>query len=237
MTPEADATYSGRDNLEAMKQATRYNRFLVDLVLRHASGERVLDHGAGAGTFARPVSEAGAAVLCMEPDDSLRAALARDGFEVASDLSEVADASVDSAYTLNVLEHIGDDRAALAELFRCLKPGGQLFVYVPAFNVLFSQMDRHVGHYRRYRRTTLLELLREVGFEAGNAAYVDSLGFFATLAYKLLGNRSGSISAGNVSLYDGYVFPLSRAVDRIVAGSFGKNLASVATKPAISGPQ
>ena len=230
--PASETSYGGRDNLEAMKQATRYNDFLVSLVQENAVGSKVLDHGAGAGTFATPISSGGKSVLCMEPDDDLRAELAASGLDVAASLEDIATHSIDYAYTLNVLEHIDDDAGALNELYRCLRPGGRLFVYVPAFQVLFSQMDRHVGHFRRYRRTTLVQMLQGVGFDVGSARYVDSIGFLATLAYRLVGDRSGSVSPGQVSFYDSVIFPVSRVIDFLVAGSFGKNLAVVATKPA-----
>jgi SAM-dependent methyltransferase len=229
--PPSDTTYGGRDNLEAMKKATRYNDFLIDLIRKYFVGEQALDHGAGAGTFAVPVSKSGMQVLCMEPDDSLRAELAAAGLEVAASLEEIPTSSVDYAYTLNVLEHIEDDRAAILELYRCLKPGGRLLVYVPAFQILYSQMDTHVGHFRRYRRKPLRQLLRATGFEVSKAYYVDSLGFLATLAYKLVGDRSGSVSPASVAFYDSMIFPLSRVIDFLGFGSFGKNLTIVATKP------
>lgn len=103
-------------------------------------------------------------------------------------------------------------------------------MYVPAFQILYSQMDRHVGHFRRYRRKPLIHLLQTVGFEVNTAYYVDSLGFLATLVYKLVGDRSGSVSPGSVALYDSMIFPLSRIIDFLGVGSFGKNLAIVATK-------
>ena len=229
--PESSTSYGGRDNLEAMKKATRYNDFLVDLVRRNSTGNKVLDHGAGAGTFATPISKSGLQVVCMEPDNDLRAELAASGLEVAADLADIPTSSVDYAYTLNVLEHIEDDAASIAELYRCLKPGGRLLVYVPAFQVLYSQMDTHVGHFRRYRRKSLRQLLRTTGFDVGSAYYVDSLGFLATLVYKLVGDRSGSVSPGSVSLYDTVIFPISRVIDFLSFGSFGKNLTIVASKP------
>jgi len=105
-------------------------------------------------------------------------------------------------------------------------------VYVPAFQILYSQMDRHVGHFRRYRRKPLVNLLQTVGFDVSKAYYVDSLGFLATLVYKVVGDRSGSVNSRSVAFYDSIIFPLSRIVDFLAVGSFGKNLAVVATKPA-----
>ncbi len=103
-------------------------------------------------------------------------------------------------------------------------------MYVPAFQILYSQMDRHVGHFRRYRRKPVVNLLQTVGFDVSKAWYVDSLGFLATLVYKLVGDRSGSVSATSVAFYDSMIFPLSRIIDFLTVGSFGKNLAVVATK-------
>lgn len=228
----SETTYSGRDNLEAMKNATRYNDFLLGLIRKYSVGSRALDHGAGAGTFAVPINNGDMSVLCMEPDAGLRAELAQSGLDAAASLEDIADGSVDYAYTLNVLEHIKDDREAITDLYRCLKPGGRLLVYVPAFRILYSQMDDHVGHFRRYRRKPLVHLLRSVGFDVNKAYYVDSLGFLATLVYKLVGDRSGSVSSGSVAFYDSMIFPLSRIIDFLAVGSFGKNLAVVATKPA-----
>ena len=229
--PSFETTYSGRDNLEAMKNATRYNEFLIGLIRKNSVGDLALDHGAGAGTFAKPVSEANINVLCMEPDDTLRAELTDSGLDVAASLEEIPDGSVDYAYTLNVLEHIEDDRKAIAGLYRCLKPGGRILVYVPAFQILYSQMDDHVGHFRRYRRKPLIQVLQSVGFEVSQGRYVDGLGFLATLVYKLVGDRSGSVSPGSVAFYDSLIFPISRVIDFLSVGSFGKNLAIVATKP------
>ena len=229
--PSSDTSYGGRDNLEAMKRATRYNDFLIRLIQENSVGSQALDRGAGAGTFAKPISAGGTNVLCMEPDNDLRAELAQSGLEVASSLEEISGGSIDYAYSLNVLEHIKDDHAAIVELYRCLKPGGRFLVYVPAFQVLYSQMDTHVGHFRRYRRKPLSQLLQTVGFDVSKAHYVDSLGFLATLVYKLVGDRSGSVSSGSVAFYDSVIFPLSRIIDFLGLGSFGKNLMVVATKP------
>ena len=129
-----------------------------------------------------------------------------------------------------MLEHIEDDSGALSVLHDRLKPGGRIIIYVPAFGVLFSSMDRLVGHHRRYRRRELSEKLRATGFAIESAYYVDSLGFFSALAYRLIGKETGVISPGAVKIYDRFLFPLSRLLDRLVLGSFGKNLVVVADR-------
>ena len=122
----------------------------------------------------------------------------------------------------------------VAEVYSRLKPGGVFYVYVPAFQVLFSSMDRKVGHFRRYTKGSLLPRLRSAGFEVRRARYADSLGFAASLAFKWFGNDRGDLSPGGLTLYDRAVFPVSRALDLVCGPFFGKNLAVTAVRPARS---
>jgi SAM-dependent methyltransferase len=61
-----------------------------------------------------------------------------------------ADASVDGLVALNLLEHLSDDVAALAEFARVLRPGGRAVVVVPAGPHLYDYYDNHLRHERRY---------------------------------------------------------------------------------------
>jgi SAM-dependent methyltransferase len=225
-------SYSGRENLEAMTHAKNYNDFLLKLIRDHAAGERVLDFGAGGGTFALPLSRQGWRVLCLEPDAQLRSQLSAAGLSTYADLDAVPPESFDAIYSLNVLEHVEDDRHVLRELSDRMKSGGRLLLYVPAFMLLFSPMDTKVGHFRRYRKRMLKDRLRDAGFDVTVARYVDSLGFLATLVYKLVGDGSGVVSARSIWLYDRFAFPLSKVLDKLVGRVLGKNLLIVAHKAA-----
>lgn len=228
---QAGFEYSGVENLEAMKEAQNYNRFLLDLVRRNLVGDDILDFGAGAGTFALPFSTTDAVVICVEPDPDLRNSLSAAGLTVYSELQAIPLSSVDCVYSLNVLEHIEDDCAALADLCDRIRPGGKIIIYVPAFNLLFSEMDRLVGHHRRYRRKELVAKMQSAGFHVATARYIDCIGFFVALLYRGIANDDGIISPSMVKIYDRFLFPLSRILDRLLLGSFGKNLLVVGTRP------
>ncbi len=223
--------YTGVDNLEVMQEAVNYNRYLLDTVRKYAPPQgNVLDFGAGGGQFAAPLSASGMDITALEPDQLLQQRLRAQGLRVVGSTQELPDASFNYIYTLNVLEHIDDDEAALRALHSKLTANGKLLIYVPAFPVLYTSMDAKVGHVRRYTRETLMARVMAAGFRVNRVGYADSIGFFATLVFKLSGNKDGNVSMGALKLYDRAVFPLSRALDLVARRWFGKNLLLVASK-------
>jgi SAM-dependent methyltransferase len=228
-----DRPYEGIDNLEVLTHAVHYSRFLVDAVVRAGRGCRTaLDFGAGTGSLSVMARERGLEVACVEPDPDLRERLRGLGFEVYDDVASVPDQSQEFIYSLNVLEHIENDEGALAALLARLQPGGRCFLYVPALQVLYSSMDRKIGHYRRYHRDGLVRIARRAGFAIERAEYADSMGVVVTLLYKLVGSRRGDVSPASVWIYDRLVFPVSRLADRLGCSRlFGKNLLVVMRRP------
>lgn len=227
-----DRSFEARDLIEVMDEAKRYNAFLIDLVSSELRGcRRVADFGAGDGRIAAAIKLRGFDVQAIEPDPVLRETIQARGLRVISDLSAEIREKVDGVYSLNVLEHIDNDRAALRQLREILRPEGRLVIYVPAFQVLFSANDKRVGHVRRYRRKGLRTIVQAAGFTIKRAEYVDSLGFLAALIYRVLGSAAGDLNPAAVRAYDRVVFPISRVLDKVLHNIFGKNLLLVATRP------
>ena len=210
---------------DVVDQAERYNRYLLDQVLAFAGSARsVIDFGAGTGRLSASLLAHGFDVTCVEPDPELRGRLAERGLSSVSDLNDLGDRSFDYAVSLNVLEHCPDDARVAQGLHRHLAPGGRCLIYVPAFPLLWTANDTLVGHQRRYRRSDLSRLFRNAGFVVDDLRYVDSLGFLAALAYRLIGRSDGQITAASVRLYDRLVLPPSLLLDRALHRLAGKNL-------------
>ncbi|HET7924974.1 MAG TPA: hypothetical protein VFL30_08745, partial [Rhodanobacteraceae bacterium] len=70
------------------------------------------------------------------------------------------------------------------------------------------------------------------GFEILEMRYADSLGFAATLMFKILDDGSGGVNRRLLKVYDRLAFPVSRALDTLTHRWFGKNLLALAIKPA-----
>jgi SAM-dependent methyltransferase len=228
-TSESPFTYRGHDILELLREARNYNGWLADQVLAACpkGAERTIDLGAGTGTFSTLVRQRGLNVECVEPDARNAELLRTSGFNVYEGLEQLPGSSVDYIFTLNVLEHVPDDRQLITRAHQCLRPGGKLFIFVPAFPILWSSLDDHVEHVRRYRRKPLVTMLQETGWLVESACYADSIGFFAALAFA---GSGGELNGKQIALYDRVVFPTSLLLDRVVRRSFGKNLMIICKK-------
>ncbi len=216
-------------NLRSMDTAVNYNRAITEMIrARAATAESVIDFGAGRGTFANKFIRK---ITCVEPERSVGMAIAPHHKVVAS-LNDLPAAEYDFVYSINVLEHIEDDAAALYEIHSAMKRGGKLFLLLPARSEIFTPMDTYVGHYRRYDVESIRVKLRESGFALDTCRYFDVAGYLSTLICKYAGKLvgwQGRLSPGSVSVYDQFVFPISNSLDAFTGKIIGKNILVDAT--------
>ncbi len=140
-----------------------------------------------------------------------------------------APGSYDTVVLLNVLEHIPDDHQALGDIYESLAPGGKMILWVPAFEALYSKFDQRIGHYRRYRRNELLDLVHNVGFGQSTARYANLPGFFAWwLVVRVL--RRSPTAGRLASIYDRFFIPVIRRVERVVRPPIGQSLLVIAQR-------
>ena len=155
-------------------------------------GERLLDLGSGAGRHAFEASRRGARVIALDTDGAELKDVG--GTFVAMGATDVAcvngdaltlpfpDASFDRVIAAEVMEHIPEDRTALGELVRVLRPGGTIAITVPRWfpelvNWALSDEYHNVpgGHVRIYRHSTLVGRVRDAGLRYKGTGFAHGL--------------------------------------------------------------
>jgi SAM-dependent methyltransferase len=171
---EDDADYRHQDlaAAEARHFWFRHRRRAVSWALGHyfPADRRFLDVGCGTGYMAEAVlrDHPGLSVTAVDASlPFLRHVTARlSGHEVLQ-----VDArrlpfrdEFDVAGAFDVIEHLDEDEAVLAEMRRALRPGGGLLVTVPQHPWLWSTVDDFSRHRRRYTRRELVARTERAGF-------------------------------------------------------------------------
>lgn len=142
---------------------------LVRQELARTAPRTVLELGCGQGAAGARLAGA-YEYTGVEPDkESYRLAaerLAGRGRVLHGDAGALdPDERFDAACAFEVLEHIDDDRGALASWVARVRPGGAVVLSVPAWQHRFGAGDRRVGHFRRYDPDALRTLLLDVGLQ------------------------------------------------------------------------
>jgi glycosyltransferase involved in cell wall biosynthesis len=230
----------GRGMLHNLTGTPQYLNW-VAAVLRPHLGDTVLEIGAGIGNFAGRLMGRRYEYVVTEKDPLYLHAL-RNRFlrtpnvrvrqldpAVVSDLDDLAK-SFDTVLCLNVLEYLEDPAPTVAALSGTLKPGGALLVLVPQGPSLYGDIDRALGHKRRFRFEELKELLESCGLRLEK---VHQLNKFGTLAWAVYGGllRRKSINKLTLKLFDKSVW-LWRRVNPLLPWR-GLSLVILARKPGV----
>jgi SAM-dependent methyltransferase len=131
--------------------------------------QSVADAGCGWGTNLDALEKSGYQVTGFDISRRILEMIDQPGRKLVElDFNQPLPASheqFDALLALDVIEHIDDDRAAVAGMARLLKPGGTAIVSVPALPELFSEFDSIQGHRRRYVPETLRAAFKDTGLD------------------------------------------------------------------------
>jgi SAM-dependent methyltransferase len=225
--------YSGIDLILNIEVMENYNLDIVQSAMSYvAATDQVIDFGAGIGTLSVIFRDRfDVAPLCIEIDQANISYLKKRNLAHRQDLTLAPAADV--IFSSNVLEHIEDDVGALRLMRDKLNDNGRVYLYLPARMLLWTELDKAVGHYRRYEIAELRDKCAQAGLKVVKLHYADSVGFFASLFMKIVGFdvANGIGSAKSLRFYDQVLFPISRFLDRLgLRFLFGKNIILVAMK-------
>ena len=222
----SDAIYCedeyGSHILARLSRAPRFNAWLADTIKPYC-GDRVLEIGSGVGNIAKKLMPRSHYVasdinpLYLQTLSNLGAdrPYMKVAFCDVTDVKSFPDnEQFDTVISLNVIEHIDDDRAALNNIKSRLASKGRAIVLVPQGPRNFGTLDEVLGHRRRYTRESLTKLASDCGFEVREILEFNRIGSAAWyLNGKLLRRRSfglGQIWSLNM------LTPLMRRLDAFI---------------------
>jgi ubiquinone/menaquinone biosynthesis C-methylase UbiE len=186
----ADAAVNWSEELEAVHAEASRTHFLdrwtrraiIDGIGSVSPGATIADLGCSTGFLLEDLREAHPDAVLVGVD-MIAAGLRKAHVAVPearllqADVCQLPleDESIDAVVSANLLEHVPDDRRALREIARVLKPGRPAALVVPAGPRTFDYYDRFLGHERRYGRGELAQKCRDAGLEPLEDRHLASL--------------------------------------------------------------
>lgn len=217
-------THDGFMILQAVRRAKRFNHWLIGQFEKYI-GDEVLEAGCGIGNLTELMLNRRRLVALDYEDFYVQRLEQAYGhlanFETGrADLTKIEDLQsaekgrpFDSIVCINVMEHIEDDRIVLENFYKSLKPGGHAIILVPHDPAIYTEVDRTLGHFRRYTRKELRQKMEAAGFEVREVKGFNRVG---GLGWRVSGKilRKKTLSAGQMSLFE-LLLPIIKVMEKI----------------------
>ncbi len=228
-------------------ELTNYRKYQYDLIARYL-GKNILEVGSGDRSFTNQIVKHSVQldrIISIEPSITL--------FEIHENKYEFPDhisfhmvdlfnmtkdtfGLFDTAVFVHVLEHIEKDREALNKVHEVLLPNGKVLIEVPALPSLFSVHDEMLGHYRRYNKKILKDIVDPDKYAITDIWYQDILGVLGSLYFfkikktKLASTNGAQLVKNQGNIYDKYVIPFESFIEKFVRFPLGLSLTAVLQK-------
>ncbi len=174
--------FFGEQTLESMNQAVWYNQWTLNGFKKYLKG-RILEIGCGIGNFTKSLQDFGEVYTIDIREDYVEKTREFLSKKVHVGLGDIEKGKYFFDHTkfntevcINVLEHIKDDKKALKNLYNLLESDGYLILIVPCHPTLYGEIDRSIGHFRRYTKKNLEIMLEEAGFKIIKCRRLNFLG-------------------------------------------------------------
>lgn len=194
----------------------------------------VLEVGAGCGSFTRNYYKTSLEKITLtETDDknfnSLKNNFShKDNIEVLDLPVYKIDEKFDSILYLHVLEHIKDDNKEIYEATKKLKSGGYLIIMAPAHQKIYSNLDKAVGHFRRYEEDFFKKKFDNL--ELVKLKFLDSMGYVLYFLNKLVFSKETFPSNFKIFLWDKIFTPITIFFDFLTNYKIGKCIVAIYKK-------
>jgi len=236
----------GKDKI-SFNDFNNYRKYQYDLIKDYV-GNTIIEIGTGDKSFTKKILENNLNVeriYSIEPSETLFK-LNNDKYNfpeiVKFDCIDLFDLNTDktgifdTAIFIHVLEHIEQDKKALNTIHNFIKPGGYVLIEVPALPSLFSVHDKVLGHYRRYNKKMIKSIVDIDKYETVKLWYQDPIGvlgslyFFKLRKIKMKSDQGFNLAKNQGGIYDKYVIPFEKNIEKIIKFPFGLSLTAILRK-------
>jgi SAM-dependent methyltransferase len=228
--------YQGLTTLESLTEAKNYNRWIASNFYPYIKAP-LLEFGAGIGNISELLSSY--TPLCLTDTDERMLAHLKHKFSHSNDISvDYLDItqpppdhlveSFQSVIGINVLEHIEDDGKALSHLRSLLKPSGRLLLLIPSKKWAYTDLDRQLGHFRRYEKKELAVKLVKASFRIEMLYFFNLVGLMGWVIRDKI-QRSEGLKPSQISIFESMV-PILKPIESKVRLPLGISLIAIAQK-------
>jgi 2-polyprenyl-3-methyl-5-hydroxy-6-metoxy-1,4-benzoquinol methylase len=242
LIPQNPEDQVGHDTLQLLSKADRLNHWMYKSILPFCKAD-VLEIGSGIGNISKFFIQAEMNIMLSDLRTEYCEALAKRYTQHPAVLGvgeidlvhpqfkeeyQQLLSKFNTVYALNVVEHIENDLQALENCRNLLQKDGNLIILVPAYNSLFCDLDRELGHYRRYTQKSLSQIFEKAGFEIIHKQYFNLAAVGGWFWYgKVLKHQI--LPAKPLKTYNRLV-PVFKVLDRLVLNKVGNSVIVVGKK-------
>ena len=218
---------------ERFDDANFHIKYCLSIFRKYLIGN-ILEVGAGCGSFTRNYYKKNMDEIVLTEKDDKQIIDLKNKFRKNLNISissldiEKLTKSFDTILYLHVLEHIKDDIKEIENATKKLNKDGHLIIMVPAHQKIYGNLDKAVGHYRRYEKEFFNKKFDDLSIVSFK--FLDSMGYILYFLNRIFFSKEIFPSDLKIFLWDKIFTPLTILMDLITNYKFGKCIVAIYQK-------
>ena len=218
---------------ETFDDANFHIKYCITFIKKYLKGD-VAEIGAGCGSFTRHFLNKEINTLTLTEKDQKNFEILNEKYSGKQNIFVTKESifelqkQFDVVMYLHVLEHIKEDKKEILDATKKVKKNGLLIIMAPAHQKMYSNLDRHVGHFRRYEKDFFdnnFPLLKKIEFK-----FLDSSGYILYKLNKLFFKNEKYPSKLKIFIWDKIFTPISAILDFLLGYKIGKCILAIYKK-------
>ena len=218
---------------ETFDNANFHIKYCISFIKKYIFGD-IIEVGAGCGSFTRNYFNNKVNSLILNDKDKKNIKILIQKYKkykkitIKSQPIQKIKKKFNTILYFHVLEHIKEDKLEIAKATKKLKKNGILIILSPAHQQMYSNLDKIVGHYRRYNINFFKQKFNKL--KMIDLRYLDAGGYFLYYLNKIFFKNDGYPSKIKIFVWDKIFTPLSILIDFMLRYKIGKCILAVYKK-------